>query len=97
MIKYRNIRTLARVKVENFLKTYNKGQYFGISFVKKNGEFRVLNARLGIKSGGNGRKTVGTADQPYLVVWSNNDQGYRAVNLETVSTITMGGDLYYVR
>ena len=97
MIKYNSIKTLARVKVETFLRTQNKGQYFGISFVKKDGSFRVLNARLGIKSGRNGRKTVGTADQPYLVVYSTNDQGYRAVNLNTVTAITLGGDLFYVR
>jgi hypothetical protein len=56
-----------------------------------------MNARLGIKPVKNGRKTVGTVDQPYLVVFSTNDQGYRAVNLDTLLTITMGGTLYYVR
>jgi hypothetical protein len=46
---------------------------------------------------GNGRKTVGKVTDPYLVVFSNNDQGYRAVNLNTVYNFTMDGKKYNVR
>lgn len=97
MYGYPRIKYVSRVKVEGLLRRESKGQFFGVKFFKKDGSLRVMNARLGIKSSGNGRKTVGTADQPYLVVWSTNDQGFRAVNLNTLVTITMGGVLYYVR
>lgn len=97
MINYPRIKYVSKVKVEGLLRQQNKGQFFGLRFIKKDGSLRVMNARLGIKPVRNGRKTVGTADQPYLVVFSTNDLGYRAVNLETLLTITMGGTLYYVR
>lgn len=89
--------TIPRVKVESFLRRNLKGRYFGITFRKQNGEIRTLNARLGIKPSGNGRKTVGKVTDPYLVVWSNNDQGYRAVNLNTIYEFTMDGNRYSVR
>jgi hypothetical protein len=89
--------TIPKVKVENFLRRNLKGRYFGITFRKQNGELRTLNARLGIRPSGNGRKTIGKDSDPYLVVYSNNDQGYRAVNLNTVYEITMGGRRVYVR
>jgi len=97
MINYPSIKYVSKVKVEGLLRQQSKGQFFGLRFIKKDGSLRVMNARLGIKPVRNGRKTVGTVDQPYLVVFSTNDQGYRAVNLETLLTITMGGTLYYVR
>jgi hypothetical protein len=56
-----------------------------------------MNARLGIRTGRDGEKKVGTTDQPYLVVWSRNDKAFRAVNLNTLLTVTMGKTLYYVR
>ena len=84
------------VKVESFLLRSLKGRYFGIGFYKNDGSYRVLNARLGIKSNGNGRKTIGRPSDPYLVVYSNNDQGYRAVNLNRVKWFTMDGERYFV-
>jgi len=97
MVNYESIKYVSRFKVEGLLRQQSRGQFFGVRFIKKDGSLRVMNARLGIKPVGNGRKTVGTADQPYLVVFSTNDQGFRAVNLATLLTITMGGTLYYVR
>ncbi len=84
------------VKVESFLRRSLKGRYFGIGFYKNDGSYRVLNARLGIKSNGSGRKTIGRPSDPYLVVYSNNDQGYRAVNLKRVAWFTMNGERYRV-
>lgn len=95
---YNKAMFLNRLKVERFLKSNNmKGQFFGITFTKKNGELRTLNGRLGIKSNGNGKKTVGKISDPYVTVYSNNDQGYRAVNLGTVKYITAFGNLYIVK
>ena len=90
-----NVVIISKAKVENFLRTKNKGQYFGITFRKASGEVRTLNARLGIKGSGSGKATIGKLNDPYLVVWSNNDKGFRAVNLNTVFSFTMGGKVYY--
>jgi hypothetical protein len=92
-----SITHVPRVKLEGFLRRNSKGRYFGIMFRKNDGSLRTLNARLGIRPSGNGRKTIGKDTDPYLVVYSNNDQGYRAVNLNTVYTFTMGGKFFYVR
>jgi hypothetical protein len=88
------IKYVPRVKLEGFLRRNSQGRYFGILFRKLNGELRTLNARLGIRPSGNGRKTIGKDSDPYLVVYSNNDQGYRAVNLNTVLRVTMNGNSY---
>lgn len=94
---YQSIKYVSRVKVEGLLNRQNKGQFFGVRFIKKDGSLRVMNARLGIRTGRDGEKKVGTTDQPYLVVWSRNDKAFRAVNLNTLLTVTMGKTLYYVR
>jgi hypothetical protein len=85
---------IPRVKLEGFLRRNLGGRYFGIMFRKNDGSLRILNARLGIKPSGNGRKTIGKDTDSYMVVWSTNDQGYRAVNLNTVIRVTMNGNSY---
>lgn len=93
--KFYRMASVPRVKLESFLRNNNKGRYFGVTFRKKDGTYRTLNARLGIRPSGNGRKTIGKDTDPYLVVYSNNDKGFRAVNLETVVNFTMDGKRYY--
>ncbi len=89
--------TVNRYKVETMLRGL-KGRFFGVTFIKKNGQSRTMNARLGVtKFVSGGRKTVGLNYQPYLTVWSRNDAGYRSVNLATIRMITADGQVYFVR
>ena len=90
----REIKAIKSVKVETFLKSYGKGQFFGVKFVKKDGTIRTLNGHMRRDKGG---KKVGTAKDPYLVVYSNNDQGFRCVNLDTVISINALGNTYVIR
>ena len=67
-----------------------KGRFFSISFIKKNGKVRNLTGRLGVKSY---RKTTDRKssanryDNPYILVFDVQKKGYRMVNMNTATEI----------
>lgn len=71
---------------------------FTVTFVKKDGTLRVMNARLGVKKyirGGNEianakRKTTLTENN-MLSVYDIKEKDYRTINLNTVVSITARG------
>ena len=90
------MKRINRTKVTDFMRGL-KGRAAGVCFIKKDGSFRTMNARLGVTAGlKGGRKTVGLIHDPYLTVWSFNDQGYRTINLETLRFIQADGEKYVV-
>jgi hypothetical protein len=67
-----------------------KGRFFSISFIKKNGKVRNLTGRLGVKSHRktNSRKSSASRfDNPYILVFDVQKQGYRMVNMNTAIEI----------
>jgi hypothetical protein len=80
---------------ENLRKELNTGKIFNVTFVKKNGAIRNLNARLGVKSHLRGGKlTYDPASRNNLIVFSMNDKGYRTVNINTIIEIKINGKTY---
>lgn len=89
--------TISRFKLLSLLDGLN-GRFFGVTFRKRNGELRTMNARKGVrKFAKGGAKKIGLPWQPYITVWSRNDNGYRTVNLATVQEITANGNTYRVQ
>ena len=85
-----------RTKIESFMRSL-RGRAAGVTFIKKDGTVRTMNARLGVvKYLKGGRKTVGKFGDPYLTVWSFNDQAYRTVNLLSVYKVNANGETYYI-
>lgn len=83
------IKTLIKTKTTN-------GQFFGITFTKKDGSLRVMNCRLGVKKYLKGGKNTTQAYEKFLTVFDTNADGYRNVNLETVLRLSLGGKDYSV-
>ncbi len=75
--------------IESVLKA-TQGKFFTVVFVKKDGTTRIMNARLGVsKHLKGGQSTLDPAQ--YLTVYDMQSEGYRAVNLATIISVTCGG------
>jgi hypothetical protein len=63
-------------------------KFFTISFIKKDGTLRKMNARLGvIKHLKGGKKSYNPDDFNYLTVFDLGKKQYRTVNLNTVKEV----------
>ena len=62
---------------------------FKAKFVKKNGEVREMNCKLGVKTHLKGGISVNNRDR-YLTVYDMKSFGYRNINLNTIIEITCG-------
>ena len=67
-----------------------KGKFFTVVFIKKDGTTRTMNCRLGVTKHLKGGLSTLNPDQ-YLTVYDVQAEGYRAVNLSTIVSITCGG------
>lgn len=68
----------------------SSGKFLTIDFIKKDGTPRTINGRLGVtKYLKGGTRT--TDPNKFLIVYSNDAGGYRAINLETIQAVRMDG------
>ena len=65
---------------------------FKAKFVKKNGEVREMNCKLGVKKHLKGGINVNNRDR-YLTVYDMKSEGYRNINLNTILEIRCGNKL----
>ena len=74
-----------------------KGKVFSAVFLKKNGDERTINARLGVNKGVNG---AGLKYDPlskgYLPIYDMANKGYRMLNLTTLKAIQVNKKVYVV-
>ena len=79
------------------IKIVNDGKIFGATFVKKDGTIRVMNCRRGVSKGvtGVGLK-FNPQDKQLLGVFDMQKDQHRFINLETLSQIRHGGEVYEV-
>jgi hypothetical protein len=65
------------------------GKFFTVKFIKKDGTLRRMTCRTGVSKGVTGK---GLAFEPkekgLKVVWSTDAEGYRMINLASVTEIT---------
>ena len=76
--------------IESVLKA-TQGKFFTVVFVKKDGTTRVMNARLGVVKHLKGGLSNFLDPSKYLTVYDIQAEGYRAVNLSTIISVTCGG------
>ena len=104
--------SIERHKVEATLRHYldhvatNKGETVGVHFIKKDGTFRSMSCRFGVKKHlKGGVRSWSRKDYPHLMtVFDMNAKSrdrdtkgdYRTINLDTVKFVTMGGNHYDV-
>ena len=90
------MKKIKRRDILNLLKE-NKDQFFSVVFLKKNGELRPMNCRLGVKKHLKGGKlSYNPKERNNLIVFDMQKEGYRTINLDTLITINMKGVEYHV-
>lgn len=67
--------------------------FFSVSFIKKNGELRSINGRLGVTKYLKGGVNPNTDKPEFLIVYENNN-GYRTVSLENITRLCANGKEY---
>ncbi len=76
--------------IRNLIQSSN-GRFFTATFLKKNGEVRVMNARIGVKAHSAGGTPSTAAHEQYMTVFDAKIKAYRTLNLETISKLTING------
>lgn len=69
----------------------SEGKIFGVTFTKKDGTTRVMLCRLGVTKHLKGGKS--TLDPTkYITVFDMKNQGYRAINRDTIQSVRIAGE-----
>lgn len=85
----------------------HKGQFFSVTFTKKNGEERTIVGQVGYKQGYDGENTVGHIEKYVTVVerggTTSGDPAnpgkpkFRNVDSESIKRLAIGGVVLYVK
>lgn len=80
------------MKVETIENLVRGGKIFSVTFIKKNGEQRVMTARMGVSKGisGVGMK-YNARERNLLPVYDMQKEGYRMINAETITSVRCQG------
>jgi hypothetical protein len=75
-----------------------KGKFFTVTFIKKDGTTRVMNARLGVKAYLKGGELPYDPEEKGLIpVYDVKTKDYRMVNINTITKLKIGNNEYEVR
>lgn len=74
-----------------------KNEFFTVTFIKKSGELRVMNCRLGVKKHlvSNNSSTTSHISK-YITVYDVKSSGYRNINIETLKEVKIHGNTFKV-
>ena len=96
------------MNIERFKELVGKGQAFTVSFRKKDGSERIMNARLGVKKHVKGTNPEATKKRRDTIQANNmigvyemrgtsdrdGAENYRTINLNTLNWLKVGGVTY---
>ena len=71
-------------------------KFMTVTFVKKDNTVRTINGRLNVKKYLRGGKATVDTDK-FLVLYSVADQGYRAVNKDSILSVAVDGVIIQAR
>lgn len=73
------------------------GKFVSVEFVKKDGSMRQLVGRFGVTKHlrGGENKTVKESNS-YMTIYDTQSQGYRTINLETITKVKFAGETFEV-
>jgi hypothetical protein len=90
-------RTISKQEAAKIIKS-TKGKYFTVSFTKKDGTNRVMNARLGVKVYLKGGTLPYNPDEKGLIpVFDAKIKGYRMININTINKLVVDKVEYDVK
>jgi hypothetical protein len=74
-----------------------KGKFFTVTFIKKDGTERTMNARLQVKKYlKGGELKYSPSEMGYIPVYDMQSKGYRMVNTNTIKTLKIGKKIYTI-
>lgn len=88
---------ITKQEAENLIKS-SKGKIFTVTFIKKDGTERVMNARLGVKvylKGGS--LPYNPEDMGYIPLFDIKIKEYRILNLNTIKELKISNNVYKVK
>jgi hypothetical protein len=92
--------TISRDEAKQLIKE-TKGKIFTVTFTKKDGSERTMNARLGVKVYLRGGQLAYDAESkgllPVFDMQIGGENGYRMINLNTILSLKIGGNTYTVQ
>lgn len=75
----------------------SKGRFFSVKFVKKNGEVREMNARLGVKKGVTGKgQSYNPAEHDLITAFDVVKENFRMINIATIQKLSTNNEEYEV-
>ena len=89
--------TINRTRAKELIKDSN-GLIFSTTFTKKNGEHRLMNARLKKYISKTGRKAPYKAENYDLIpIYDMKSKGWRSLNLNTLITLSINKTKYIIK
>jgi hypothetical protein len=92
-------KTINKDKAKELIKQ-TKGKIFSGLFIKKNGEHRLINARLGVTK----HLKENAKPRPYdpikhdlITVFDMANKGYRMININTLQTLIINKIIYKIK
>lgn len=73
-----------------------QGRIFAAHFIKKDGTLRKMVARIGVTKHVKGGTNGTSAKNNLVTVYDMAKGGYRTINLRTLLTLKVGGEIYEV-
>ena len=92
---------ISKEEAKDLIKATN-GKFFTVTFIKKDGSPRTMNARLGVKVYLRGGQLAYDAEEKGLIpVWGPKEhketgKGYRMVSINTITNLKIGKNEYTV-
>jgi|GEM_PF-2367045 len=75
----------------------DNGRFFGLTFIKRDGSERRMQARLGVtKHLRGGEKAYSDAAKGIVTVFSTDVNGYRSIRLDSIQSLVVNGTTYAV-
>lgn len=82
--------------IESAIKATN-GQFFTVTFRKKDGKLRKMNCRIGVKCHLKSTASATTSHyRNYITVWDRPSKAYRTINLDTITEFRGNGTVIKV-
>ena len=91
------MKTINKHKAKELIKD-SKGLIFSTTFTKKNGDHRLMNARLKKYISKTGRKAPYKAEDFNLIpIYDMKSKGWRSLNLNTLITLSINKTKYIIK
>lgn len=86
------------MKAKTIRRMLQGGKFFTVTFIKKDGTIRKMNARLGVTKGLTGKgMAYNPIERNLLPVFDMHKQAYRMINADTIQKIKFEGQTLKVQ